>query len=58
MSYDEYDNISRIESLDVVAINGEGIYLVDDSDRCWRVCSHQTLVERDDGLAQAYEDAR
>lgn len=49
------NDITKLESFQVVGIDGEGVFIVDDSNNCWCVYPHDVCMARDeDELAKAY----
>lgn len=57
MSYEGFSNVTRLDDFEVVAIGGEGVYVVDSDNNCWRVASDELLEAKGDDLYAAYADA-
>lgn len=57
MSYEEYGDVTRLDGFDVVAIDGEGVYVVDSGGRCWCLAGSDYLQAAGGELAAAYAEA-
>lgn len=54
---DDYEDVERIESLTVVAVAGEGVYVAAEDGRCWPVASVSMLEAQGGQLYEWYLDA-
>jgi hypothetical protein len=51
------DGITHLEDWDVIAVAGEGVWVVGPTDSCWSVAGDQTLQESSYPLGEAYRTA-
>jgi hypothetical protein len=53
----ESSSIVTLDEFDVVAIDGEGVFIVDDENNCWHVGGPYEPADEDNKLVRAYRNA-
>lgn len=57
MVFKQYDDVHALDGFEVVAVGGEGVYVVDGAGRCWCLAGHDYLQAKGGRMADAYREA-
>jgi hypothetical protein len=55
--YSEYGGVTPLDGFDVVAVDGEGVYIAREDGSSWRVATVDMLEAQGGSLLRAYERA-